>query len=45
VPNNVVWSWPVGVAVAEDGSLLVSEDGNGTVWIVRRQMTDDGRQK
>ena len=27
-----VWGWPVGVAVAHDGSLLVTEDGNGTMW-------------
>jgi glucose/arabinose dehydrogenase len=27
-----VWARPVGVAVAHDGSLLISEDGNGTVW-------------
>jgi len=27
-----VWGRPVGVAVAGDGSLLVSEDGNGTIW-------------
>jgi hypothetical protein len=27
-----VWGRPVGVAVAHDGSLLVSEDGNGTIW-------------
>ncbi len=27
-----VWGRPVGVAVAKDGSLLVSEDGNGTIW-------------
>lgn len=26
-----VWGRPVGVAVAHDGALLVSEDGNGTV--------------
>ena len=25
---------PVGVAVAKDGSLIVSEDGNGTLWQV-----------
>jgi glucose/arabinose dehydrogenase len=24
----------VGVAVAEDGSLLVSDDGSGTIWRV-----------
>ena len=29
---DTVWGRPVGVAVAQDGSLLVSEDGNGTVW-------------
>ena len=27
-----VWGRPVGIAVAADGSLLVSEDANGTVW-------------
>ena len=29
-----VWARPVGVAVARDGSLLVSEDGNGAMWRV-----------
>jgi glucose/arabinose dehydrogenase len=29
-----VWGRPVGVAVAHDGSLLVTEDGNGTIWRV-----------
>ena len=32
--DNEVWGRPVGVAVAKDGSLLVSEDGNGTLWRV-----------
>jgi glucose/arabinose dehydrogenase len=32
--NSGVWGRPVGVAVARDGSLLVSEDGNGTIWRV-----------
>ncbi len=27
-----VWGRPVGVVVAKDGSLIVSEDGNGTIW-------------
>jgi glucose/arabinose dehydrogenase len=27
-----VWGRPVGVAVSRDGALLVSEDGNGTIW-------------
>ncbi|MGA2128276.1 MAG: sorbosone dehydrogenase family protein [Xanthobacteraceae bacterium] len=29
-----VWGRPVGVTVARDGSLLVSEDANGTIWRV-----------
>jgi glucose/arabinose dehydrogenase len=34
VDNSSVWGRPVGVAVAHDGGLLVSEDGNGTIWRV-----------
>jgi glucose/arabinose dehydrogenase len=26
----------VGVAVARDGSLFVTEDGNGTIWRISR---------
>ena len=29
-----VWGRPVGVAVAPDGSLLVSDDGSGSIWRV-----------
>ncbi len=32
VNDGAVWARPVGIAVAHDGSLLVSEDGNGTLW-------------
>ncbi len=32
VDDRAVWGRPVGIAVAHDGALLVSEDGNGTVW-------------
>jgi glucose/arabinose dehydrogenase len=32
VNDTTVWGRPVGVAVAKDGSLLVSEDANGTIW-------------
>lgn len=32
--DSEVWGRPVGIAVAKDGSLLVSEDGNGTLWRV-----------
>jgi glucose/arabinose dehydrogenase len=33
-PNGKVWGRPVGMTVAKDGSLLISEDGNGTIWRV-----------
>ena len=32
VGDSDVWGRPVGVAVTHDGALLVSEDGNGTIW-------------
>jgi len=32
IDDKQVWGRPVGVAVAKDGALLVSEDGNGTIW-------------
>ena len=34
ISNGEVWGRPVGVAVASDGALIVSEDGNGTIWRV-----------
>ncbi len=34
VSDQTVWGRPVGIAVAHDGSLLVSEDANGTIWRV-----------
>jgi glucose/arabinose dehydrogenase len=30
--NASVWGRPVGVMVAHDGALIVSDDGNGTLW-------------
>ena len=33
-PDGKVWGRPVGIAVAKDGNLLFSEDGNGTIWRV-----------
>ncbi|HXQ52354.1 MAG TPA: sorbosone dehydrogenase family protein [Stellaceae bacterium] len=30
--DGAVWGRPVGVVVTQDGSLLVSDDGSGTVW-------------
>lgn len=29
-----VWGRPVGIAVAKDGSLLISDDGSGSIWRV-----------
>jgi len=34
VSDTQVWGTPVGVAVAKDGSLFVTEDANGTIWRV-----------
>jgi glucose/arabinose dehydrogenase len=36
VSDKQVWGRPVGVAVARDGSLFVTEDGNGTIWRISR---------
>ncbi|XUM20022.1 PQQ-dependent sugar dehydrogenase [Bradyrhizobium oligotrophicum S58] len=36
VNDREVWGRPVGVTVARDGSFLISEDGNGTIWRVSR---------
>jgi len=33
-PDGQVWGRPVGVTVASDGSLLVSDDGSKSVWRV-----------
>jgi len=37
VSEKQVWGRPVGVAVAKDGSLLVTEDGSGTIWRVSKK--------
>lgn len=33
-PEGNVWGRPAGVAVAKDGSLMVTDDGSGSVWRV-----------
>jgi glucose/arabinose dehydrogenase len=38
--DGKVWGRPVGVAVASDGSLLVSDDAGGVIW----RVTSDGRE-
>jgi glucose/arabinose dehydrogenase len=37
IDDRTVWGRPVGVAVTRDGALLVSEDANGTIWVIRSQ--------
>ena len=34
LPDGNVWGRPVGVAVAQDGSLIVTDDGSSIVWRV-----------
>jgi glucose/arabinose dehydrogenase len=34
MPNGDVWGRPVGVAVAKDGSLMVTDDGSNSIWRV-----------
>jgi glucose/arabinose dehydrogenase len=36
IDDSDVWGRPVGVAIAHDGALLVSEDANGTIWRISR---------
>jgi glucose/arabinose dehydrogenase len=36
VDADHVWGRPVGITVAKDGALLVSDDGNGTIWRITR---------
>ncbi|MGX8011035.1 PQQ-dependent sugar dehydrogenase [Mesorhizobium sp. ORM8.1] len=32
ISDDEVWGRPVGLAVAKDGALILTEDGNGTIW-------------
>ena len=34
LPNGQVWGRPVGITLAPDGSLLVSDDGSNSIWRV-----------
>ena len=35
VDNGHVWGRPVGVTVVQDGSLLVTDDGSNSIWLIR----------
>jgi glucose/arabinose dehydrogenase len=39
IDDSEVWGRPVGVAVANDGALLVSEDASGTIWRIAHSGT------
>jgi glucose/arabinose dehydrogenase len=43
VDNGHVWGRPVGITVAADGSLLITDDGSNSIWRVR--YTGSGQQK
>ena len=34
LPDGKVWGRPVGVTVAADGSLLITDDGSNSIWRV-----------
>jgi glucose/arabinose dehydrogenase len=35
LPDGNVWGRPVGITVAQDGSLLVTDDASGSIWRIR----------
>ena len=40
VDNSRVWGRPVGITVAQDGSLLITDDGSNSVWRVSYTSSD-----
>jgi glucose/arabinose dehydrogenase len=44
IDAETVWGRPVGLAIAHDGALLVSEDGNGTIWRISYVGADSGKK-
>ncbi len=45
IDDTYVFGRPVGVAVALDGSLLVSDDGNGIIWRITYSKGQDGSDR
>jgi len=41
VDNGHVWGRPVGVTVAQDGSVLVTDDGSNSIWRIRYTGADN----
>jgi glucose/arabinose dehydrogenase len=42
IDNRRVWGRPVGVTVAQDGSLLVTDDGSNSIWRISYTGTTNG---
>ena len=45
VDNGHVWGRPVGITVAQDGSLLVSDDGSNSIWRISYSQTTSTKGK
>jgi glucose/arabinose dehydrogenase/mono/diheme cytochrome c family protein len=45
VDNGHVWGRPVGITVAQDGSLLVSDDGSNSIWRISLSSTAASRRQ
>jgi glucose/arabinose dehydrogenase/mono/diheme cytochrome c family protein len=45
VDNGHVWGRPVGITVARDGSLLVSDDGSNSIWRISSSGTTTTRRQ
>jgi glucose/arabinose dehydrogenase len=39
ISNEKAWGRPVGIAVGQDGSMFVTDDGSGTIWRVSYRKT------
>jgi glucose/arabinose dehydrogenase len=45
VDNGHVWGRPVGITEAQDGSLLVSDDGSNSIWRIRYAGADSQQRE
>ena len=45
VDNGHVWGRPVGITMAQDGSLLVTDDGSNSIWLIRYTGANSQRER
>ena len=45
VDNGHVWGRPVGITVAQDGSLLVTDDGSNSIWRISYSGADSQQRE